>query len=252
MGRAGAKRRQARRAEIFAASAAFHVALFLVAFSHAAGSLVSAGDAGGGPVGPVFAVTLVRLQAPPAPQAVDGASEAQPFLMKIRANAAQGIAVPTGAERSRLAALAERLTTQERTPGAPDRRAQADRVQPQGAFVPDDTRLSEARGRKARTDLGTDGDAAGEVSTGSLWGAIEPCWRNLGFKGQVPVTIDVTVDGRGGLRGPPKVVRATNAVLSDVRLKSEANALGALAACMPRADVRVTARNYRLEFPGAP
>jgi hypothetical protein len=98
----------------------------------------------------------------------------------------------------------------------------------------------------------TDGETTGTASTGALWGAIEPCWRNLGFRGQVPVTIDVPLDSGGKLRGPPSVVRASSALLSEPRLKSEANALAAIAACMPRGDVRLARRTYRLEFPATP
>jgi len=254
MGIAGARgRKRVRRAAIFAACAGLHVGLFLVAFSRAAGDLVSAGDAGGGPAGPVFAVSLVRLPAPSAAAEAEASAELRPLLMKLRnASATEGIAVPTGSQSSQFAALADRLSARDRPAASPDRRFPADRVQPQGSQVPDDERLSDARSRKARTDTGTDGETSNAASTGALWGAIEPCWRNLGFRGQVPVTIEVALDGKGGIRRPPTVVRAPTALLSEVRLKSEANALAALAACMPRGDVRVAANRYRLEFPATP
>ena len=109
------------------------------------------------------------------------------------------------------------------------------------------TRLSEARSRRTPTGAEADGEAAGAVSTGTLWGAIEPCWRNLGLKGQVAVRLEVVVDGRGALQGPPKVLRDASALLTEPRLKSEANALAALAACLPRGGAR--AGRYELEFP---
>ncbi len=151
-----------------------------------------------------------------------------------------------------LSALAERLRSQDRPAASPARRAQADRVQPQGSDILGAVRLSDARSRKARTDQGTDGETSNSASTGALWGAIEPCWRNLGFRGQVAATIEVAVDGKSGLRGPPKVMRGAAALLSEPRLKSEANALAALAACMPRGDARVAGTSYRLEFPATP
>jgi hypothetical protein len=42
------------------------------------------------------------------------------------------------------------------------------------------------------------------------------------------------------------------ALLSDPRLKSEANALTALSACMPRGDLELAGKSYRLEFPATP
>ena len=76
---------------------------------------------------------------------------------------------------------------------------------------------------------------------------VEPCWRNLGFRGQEAVSLEVVVDGRGALQGPPKVVRDITARLTEPRLKSEANALAALSACLPRGGAR--AGRYELAFP---
>jgi len=245
------RRRKARQGATFAASALFHVVLFFVGFSRAAGDLVSAGDAGGGPQGPVFAVSLVRLQAPTAE--AEALAQAHPLLIKLRPSlATDGIPVPTAAEPDRLSALAERLGSQDRQAAAPDRRPEADRVQPQGSYIPDAVRLSDAHSRKARTDLGTDGETSNAASTGALWGAMAPCWRNLGFRGQVAVTIEVSLNARGSLSGPPRVMRATTALLSDPRLKSEANALMALTACMPKGDLELAGKSYRLEFPATP
>lgn len=63
------------------------------------------------------------------------------------------------------------------------------------------------------------------------------------------MTIEVSLDGRGRLAGPPQALRPAAAILGDPRLKSEANALAALSACLPRGEVRVRGGRYRLEFP---
>jgi hypothetical protein len=246
------RRRTGRKATILAASVAFHVALFFVTFSRASGQLVSAGDAGGGPVGPVFAVTLVPPPTRNAPEADtrETASNGSPFKLRPTPRT-DGVPFAQSPRQSAFAALAERLSSSAPTP-PPQPRFPADRVQAQGAYVPDDKRLSDARSRMTPTDENTDGPAQGAASTGELWGAIAPCWRNLGFKGQVAVTIDITLDGKGQFRGPPRIVRSSAALLSEPRLKSEANALSALAACLPRANARIAGAQYRLEFPGTP
>ena len=93
------------------------------------------------------------------------------------------------------------------TPPAQTPRYAAAREQPQGSYVDDPARLSPARSRRTPTGAEADGEASGAVSTGTLWGVVEPCWRNLGFRGQEAVSLEVVVDGRGALQGPPKVVR---------------------------------------------
>ena len=106
--------------------------------------------------------------------------------------------------------------------------------------------LSPARSRRTPTGgAEADGEASSAVSTGTLWGVVEPCWRDL--RGQEAVSLEVVVDGRGALQGPPKVMRDASARLTEPRLKSEANALAVLAACLPRGGAR--AGRYELKFP---
>lgn len=50
------------------------------------------------------------------------------------------------------------------------------------------------------------------------------------------------------LSRPPAVIRDEDARLDEPRLRSEARALQALAACLPRGDLRLARRVYRLEF----
>jgi hypothetical protein len=231
-------------------SAAFHLLLFLVAFSRASGDLMSGGEAGGGPAGPVMAVSLVRLQASPGPSGVEAASLPSPLRVKLNRTATEGRPFAEATEASRLEAWAERLAI---APGGSRRetRHPADREQLSGTSAPSDAPLNDARNRRPLSEAAADGDASGGVSTGALWGAMEPCWRNLGFRGQVPVTIEVELDAGGGLRRPPTVVRTPTARLSEPRLRSEANALAALTACLPRDEVRFAARRHLLSFPGS-
>jgi hypothetical protein len=103
---------------------------------------------------------------------------------------------------------------------------------------------SEARHGRDKTS-----DTAG--STGGLWGAIQPCWNRLASASTVPVTLEASLDGRGRLATPPRIVR-DNGGVSEARLRAEANALAALSACLPQGDLRVASQVYRLEFPPHP
>ena len=73
-----------RRAGAFVAAVGLHAVIFLLAFSGAAGDLVSASGAGGGPVGPVFAVTLVRVSRSSGVARAQAASELQPLFARLR------------------------------------------------------------------------------------------------------------------------------------------------------------------------
>lgn len=240
--------RRARRSAIFAASALFHVLLFLTVFSRQAGSLVSGAAAGGGPEGPVFAISLVRVSATRAAEDPTTAAQLRSLALKARADATEGLPIAIARRSDPLAALAQRLA-QAAQPLPSNYHALADRTQPQGSAAAREVQTPDLRATGEIGNAHSDAGDGREASTGALWGAIEPCWRNLGFHGQVPVVIEVQVDDRGGLRGPPKVIRDGTALLNEPRLKSEANALAALAACMPRGEARVAGANYRLEFP---
>lgn len=98
---------------------------------------------------------------------------------------------------------------------------------------------------------GRPGPAVGSAragSTGGLWGVVEPCWRAVAPGSRVPVTLEVSIDGASRLAAPPAILRPNGARLDEVRLRSEALALNALAECLPRGDLRIAGGFYRLEF----
>jgi len=235
-----------------AGSLAIHAVLFLLAFSATSGNLVSATGASGGPTGPVFTITVVRVSHASGAQS-HPASDLQPIFAKLKV-ATTGEALPfqPGERSSDLASLVEKVRQQTALAPALDRprpeRVTDDRGSPLPSPAPISTsqRSSEDRLRDA------DGETAGSLSTGRLWGAIEPCWRNLGFRGRVPVVLEVALDSTGDLRTPPKVIRNTTALINEQRLQAEASALAAVAACVPRGDLKLGGKTYRLEFPAAP
>jgi hypothetical protein len=231
------------------ASLAIHLVLVALAFSTASGRMMSSGGASGGPSGPVFTVTVVRLS--PAPGA---ARETDPERLSILAKlhpAAVGEAMPVGPTRRNadVAALVDQVQAQSKsTPQAPRPEPRADR---QGARLPSPALVSASQRVVYDGRRDADGDAASR-SAGALWGAIEPCWRNLGARGRVPVVLEVALDGAGGLRTPPTVVRNVNALITEPRLQAEASALAAVAACAPHGNLALAGKTYHLEFPGAP
>ncbi|WP_340643887.1 hypothetical protein [Phenylobacterium sp.] len=220
-----------------------HIALFTFLFATASGDLISGG--GGGPQGPVINVSLVGPTAPRIPQTASaGGGALQPLFAKYR-TASEGLPVPVG----RISPNGDfsRLVNRLQQPAA----QQQDRVE---AKYPDSIqhspeRVSPTANRTSSPGYAAaNGETAGSASAGDLWGRIEPCWRNLSTRVERPVTLEVSLDATGGLSRPPSVVRETNEMLDEQRLRAEARALQALAGCLPRGDLSFARRVYRLEF----
>lgn len=109
-------------------------------------------------------------------------------------------------------------------------------------------------GREAKSASSTTrGEATLDASAGELWGQVEPCWRRLAGRSAVPVTLEVTLDGKGGLATPPRIVRPDGGRPSEQRLLAEARALEAIRACLPYKAPGVigAGRAYRLAFRAA-
>lgn len=241
-----------RHSAALAGSLTFHLLFFLLAFGTASGGLMSAAGASGGPTGPVFTVTVVRMP-PTTGSQRPAASGLQPLFAKLRV-AAGGTPLPfkLGEHPSDIGSLVEQVRSQQPTRAPPETVGAERQAADQGSRHPSPRPLSRSLSDEdALRDA--DGDAtAANPSTGKLWGAIEPCWRNLGARGRVRVVLEVVLDSTGDLRTPPRVIRDPAALVSEPRLQAEANALAAVAACAPRGDLRFGGRTYRLEFPATP
>lgn len=66
-----------------------------------------------------------------------------------------------------------------------------------------------------------------------LWKAIAPCWNRIADKNTLPVTLEVSFSPMGNLAKPPVIRRNPSARISDQMLRSETQALSALAQCGP-------------------
>ncbi len=66
-----------------------------------------------------------------------------------------------------------------------------------------------------------------------LWKTIAPCWNRVADGTTLPATLRLSFDADGGIAVPPEIERDRSAVISHQSLKSESQALQALAACAP-------------------
>ena len=112
---------------------------------------------------------------------------------------------------------------------------------------------SDRAARDARTaSASRRGAATADASAGELWGQVEPCWRRIGGRSTVPVTLEVTLDAQGGLAGPPRILRPDGDRPTEQRLLAEARALEAIHACLPYRTARLSGlgRRFRVGFGG--
>lgn len=66
-----------------------------------------------------------------------------------------------------------------------------------------------------------------------LWKAIEPCWRRVADRSTESVTLQVSFSPLGNLAKPPTILRAPGTHIDDRLLRSENQAITALAQCGP-------------------
>jgi hypothetical protein len=226
-------RKNRDRAVAIGGSLAMHVVLLAAFFGGATGDIISGGGAADGG-DTVFEISLTGPDGEPAPS---GGSPDQAKLDALfrRTMVEQSAFIATTEQPrapSRLSALFE---TAEPGPGeardtdAPRRAPTSDDG---GKSAPADARRTATP--RGAADTRQPGEAASPAaSTGALWGQIEPCWRRMPNTSDTPVSLEVTINARGLIAAPPKIIRPTDAPLSPRRLVAESRALAALSACVP-------------------
>ncbi|ATQ43431.1 hypothetical protein [Caulobacter mirabilis] len=96
------------------------------------------------------------------------------------------------------------------------------------------------------------GDGGSASSAGDLWGQIEPCWRRLSPPAAAPtVTLELVLNGGGGLARPPRIVRAEAGAPPETQLLAEARALTAIQTCLPYKAAGLPGQVHRVRFEAA-
>lgn len=236
-----ARRRGRRDLLAWSLSLALHGLAALVLAGSASGDLMAASGAGLDQGD--MTVSLVRASDLPAATAGgERSGDLRPLLAKY-ANDQAPVAVDPTRSSSDLDDLFRRVADRQpradpnAEPPGPD-----PRMEPPAPAAPTASRAAGEDG--VRPDKG----AARSGAPGALWGAIEPCWRELPGRSAVPVILEVSLDLGGAMTTPPRILRHRGSVVDERRLQAEARALSALAACLPRRDLRLGGQIYRLEF----
>ena len=203
-----------RRSIAVVGSVLLHVAFLLALLQHPPKGL-SGGGSGGTAVGAGTgeSYTAVDLYAaPPMPAAI-------PALKTTANPAADTLDTPDEAVKP---------------PPNPLKTAVTDLPQlasPQTASSPlsADVAPSAQSAAAAMSGAGQSGTTAGAGD--DLWNAIAPCWKRIAGQDTLSVTLKITFAANGGLSKPPVIVRDDKTPITPQSLRSEAQAIAALAQC---------------------
>lgn len=240
-----------RRSLALGASLALHIALLAALFGGVQGEIVSGASSGGYQeqtfdvllVGPAAVAQASRSEA-------SASAELTPLFAKFRVAVAPDAApVVTGERATQFAALARKL--QARVPAGrldTPSETQGDASQTRISKASADAHAKRDGDGPAKADRREGATEAASGGAGNLWGAVEPCWRRISSRVRSSIVLEVTLNSKGQLGRPPKVLRQADADSDQQRLRAEAAALAALAACLPHNDLRYAGRSYRLEF----
>lgn len=170
-----------------------------------------------------------------------------------------GKAASATSQSDPLEALAQDIARSSTAPlptAAPEQRARtslSDLFGPESkaAAAPSAAAGGEPNGR-VRTGL--IGDPGAQISGGRRNvavgpdGQIPPCWRQP--ERRVPVRISIILDQKGGMIGPPEILRARNARNDDAQRAAETIAMRAMAGCAPftLASAAGSYRTFELDF----
>jgi hypothetical protein len=228
-GRTAGKHEDGRRRpwRALAASAALHLVFALSIFASASG--VVSGGAPDAWVGDAIEVSLAGFEGGQQASAAPAASELDQIFERVQAAQSDLYSAEQPAERrGDLAELFRQIEQAHQAAGARDGSGGAGKGRT-GAGQDRQGAAGDGDASKASRT----GERTADLSSGDLWGQIEPCWRALPKASAVPVTLEIELNSAGNLARPPLLIRPAAAALNDPRLVSEARALAAVAACAP-------------------
>jgi hypothetical protein len=218
-----------------------HGLAVLVLFGSAPGQLGVTAD-GGSDIG-TMDVTLVPLSAVAASPEAARQGTRHPLLAELPTDTPP-VMLPPPQPEAPLNRLFQRLSAAQ--PATPAARARLDPYPAPAGAHPVEQQSRAAPGDLPNRAAATARDGGG----GGLAGALEPCLKRLRRASPVPVTLEVSLDVRGGLSAPPRILRPAGAALDEPRLRAESQAMAALSACLPEATSRFPASVHRLQFAG--
>lgn len=226
-------RERRRRAVAVGVSLGLHAVFLIFGFGAATGALVSGG--GGAQTGDVRVVSI-SLAGSPGAQArtADPQADRLAFLYREVRSEQSELSADNQQQpphHETVQSLFAAIDAAAATKGDPENTKPATAANSHGESA--DVNASD-KSRRGDHDAPVQADGPGaSASVGAIWGQIEPCWRSMPDVSRVPVTLEITLNDRGGIAVPPKIVRPDISAPNEQRLVSEARALAAIAACVP-------------------
>jgi hypothetical protein len=249
----GRRERRLRRVGALVASLLFHGVIFALLFGSLKGGPVTGGGASGDDTEiHTMTVSLAGLRGAPRQSAATQADDLQALFSKIRSEQT-GLAASDTPKRpaSDVAKLFDVVEPDSRTiDTAAGGAGSADVDQGgHGAAAGSDTNTQAAKSAKGNGPHKVAG-AGSDASAGNLWLQIKPCWSQLPNVSNVQVTLEISLNDRGRIAVPPKIMRESTGAPDQARLIAEARALTAVTACVPYhpAALSGSTRLFRVEF----
>ena len=100
-------------------------------------------------------------------------------------------------------------------------------------FQPQSQSPAQAAAAKTSTEAHVKVSDRSNATPNDLWKAIAPCWNRIADKNTLPVTLEVSFSPMGNLAKPPVIRRDPSKRITDQMLRSESQAITALAQCGP-------------------
>lgn len=100
-------------------------------------------------------------------------------------------------------------------------------------FQPQSQSPAQAAAAKTSTEAHVKVSDRSNPTPNDLWKAIAPCWNRIADKNTLPVTLEVSFSPMGNLAKPPDIKRDPSLRINNQMLRSESQAINALAQCGP-------------------
>ena len=100
-------------------------------------------------------------------------------------------------------------------------------------FQPQSQSPAQTAAAKTGTEAHVKAINRSNATPNDLWKAIAPCWNRIADKNTQPVTLEVSFSPMGNLAKPPVIRRDPSKRITDQMLRSESQAITALAQCGP-------------------
>jgi hypothetical protein len=232
------------------ASGVFHVLLLLLALSTLKGAMVTGGGAEGDDAHAIT-VTLAGYEGGRRSTADSQTEQLKAIVKQLQDSEIHADPkTPSATPRASLDKLLDEIDHEASATDPKDQGSGKGKTDEGGQGASTNSPTAKAADKSAKGAKSLQLGQAGAISSGALWGQVEPCWRRMPGNSAVPVSLEVTLNGGGTIAMPPVILRPKGSLLEERRLIAEARAIASISACVPYRTVGApgSKQTFRLDF----